>query len=90
MKNTRDLPATIPFTQHMRFVKGDFSDKHAIRDFRRFINMTQDEFADALDISIHTLRNWEQGHRHPSRPALKLLQAAAAHPSVLRNRVLVH
>jgi len=28
---------------------------------RRFVGLSQKEFAKALGISIHTLRNWEQG-----------------------------
>jgi hypothetical protein len=29
---------------------------------------TQPEFADALGIGVHTLRNWEQGRRAPEGP----------------------
>jgi putative transcriptional regulator len=40
-------------------------------------------FSDALGISVHTLRNWEQGRRSPDGPALALLRIAARHPGVL-------
>jgi putative transcriptional regulator len=48
------------------------------------LGMTQRSFSDALGISIHTLRNWEQGRRNPEGPALALLRIAARHPRVLR------
>ena len=40
-------------------------------------------FANALGISVHTLRNWEQGRRAPEGAARVLLQVAAKHPEVL-------
>ena len=54
---------------------------------RRFVAMTQEQFALALGISIHTLRNWEQGRRTPEGPALALLRIAARHPRVLRENL---
>ena len=54
---------------------------------RRFIGLSQAKFADALGISVHTLRNWEQGRRSPHGPALALLRIAARHPRVVRENV---
>jgi putative transcriptional regulator len=45
--------------------------------------------ATALAISVHTLRNWEQGRRTPEGPALALLRIAARHPLVLRESIAV-
>jgi putative transcriptional regulator len=53
------------------------------RDIRTRMGLTQEEFAAALSISVKTLRNWEQGRRQPSGPAMRLLQIAAKHPEVL-------
>ena len=50
---------------------------------RTHLDLTQEEFAAALCISVKTLRNWEQGRREPSGPAMRLLQIAAKHPEVL-------
>ena len=50
---------------------------------RRFLGMTQQAFSDALGISVHTLRNWEQGRRSPEGRALALLRIAARNPGVL-------
>jgi putative transcriptional regulator len=44
----------------------------APKNLRRRLNMTQEEFADALDIPIATLRNGEQG-RHGIDPAARSL-----------------
>jgi putative transcriptional regulator len=60
-----------------------------IADLRRFTGLTQQEFATALGISVHTLRNWEQGRRRPEGPALALLRVVARHPRVLRENLAV-
>jgi hypothetical protein len=46
-------------------------------------NLSQEEFAAALCISVKTVRNWQHGCREPSGPAMRLLQIAAKHPEVL-------
>jgi putative transcriptional regulator len=53
------------------------------REIRAKLGMTQEEFAAALCISVKTLRNWEQGRRDPSGPAMRLLQIAEKHPGIL-------
>ena len=57
------------------------------REIRARLGMTQEEFADALCISVKTLRNWEQGRRDPSGPAMRLLQIAEKHPEILLEAV---
>jgi putative transcriptional regulator len=49
--------------------------------------LSQSEFANALGVSVGTLRAWEQGRREPSRAAQTLLKIAARHPLVLREAV---
>jgi putative transcriptional regulator len=53
------------------------------RAIRERLHLTQEEFAAALCISVATLRNWEQGRREPSGPAMRLLQIAAKHPQII-------
>lgn len=60
-----------------------FADEPDPRRIRDRMGLTQEEFAAALCISVKTLRNWEQGRREPSGPAMRLLQIAAKHPEVL-------
>lgn len=53
------------------------------RAIRSKLDLTQEEFAAALEVPLSTLRNWEQGRRRPEGAAVKLLKIAAAHPEVL-------
>jgi putative transcriptional regulator len=82
-----DFKRAIPRKQRERIARGDIRSGDDIVALRRFINMTQIQFADALGISVHTLRNWEQGRRTPEGPALALLRIAARHPRVLRENL---
>jgi putative transcriptional regulator len=58
-----------------------------VRALRRFICLTQEQFAEALGISVHTLRNWEQDRVKPDGPGLALLRIAARHPRILRENI---
>ena len=60
-----------------------FVDEPDPRAIRESLKLTQEEFAAALCISVKTLRNWEQGRRAPSGPAMRLLQIAAKHPEII-------
>ncbi|MEA3354499.1 MAG: NadS family protein [Campylobacterota bacterium] len=53
------------------------------KDIRNKMSLTQDQFATLMNISVHTLRNWEQGRRHPEGPARVLLNVVNNHPEVL-------
>ena len=83
----RDFERAIPRRQRERIIRGRISSGDDVVALRRFIGMTQQQFADALGISVHTLRNWEQGRRSPEGPALALLRIAARHPRVLRENL---
>lgn len=83
----RDFERAIPRKLRLRIARGNISGGGDIAALRGFVGMTQAEFADALGISVHTLRNWEQGRRSPEGPALALLRIAARHPRVLRENL---
>ena len=53
------------------------------KDIRAKLSLTQEKFAALMNISVHTLRNWEQGRRHPDGPARVLLNVVNNHPEVL-------
>ncbi len=82
-----DFERAIPRKQRERIIRGQIDSKKDIVALRKFTGLTQEEFADALGISVHTLRNWEQGRRSPEGPALALLRIAARHPRVLRENL---
>ena len=82
-----DFARAIPRAQRKRIARGEIKGGEDVAALRSFIGLTQDQFARALGISIHTLRNWEQGRRSPEGPALALLRIAARHPRVLRENL---
>ncbi|MFP4487143.1 MAG: helix-turn-helix domain-containing protein [Campylobacterales bacterium] len=55
------------------------------KDIRAKLSLTQEKFAALMNISVHTLRNWEQGRRHPEGPARVLLNVVNNHPEVLED-----
>ena len=54
-----------------------------VKKIRSDYQLSQNEFAALLGISVKTLRNWEQGRRTPEGAARVLLQVAAKHPEVI-------
>lgn len=44
-----------------------------IRELRRFVGLTQKEFAEKYDIPIGTLRRWEYGESQPAPYVIKLI-----------------
>ncbi len=77
----------IPARQRKRLMQGRFESGEDITALRNFVGLTQAEFAQALEISVHTLRNWEQGRRKPEGPALALLRIAARHPRIIHENL---
>ena len=77
----------IPASVRRRLMAGRFESAEDVVALRRFIGLTQVELARAMGISVHTLRNWEQGRRRPEGPALALLRIAARHPRIIRENV---
>ena len=60
-------------------------DEPDAKSIRTQMQLTQDEFAGLLNISVYTLRNWEQSRRKPEGPARVLLGIAATHPEVFAH-----
>ena len=80
--------SAIPARVRKRLRQGRFESGEDIAALRKFIGLTQQEFARAIEISVHTLRNWEQGRRKPEGPALALLRIAARHPGIIRENLV--
>lgn len=51
-----------------------------VQAIRKRLSKSQAEFARMIGVSPATLRNWEQGRRHPHGPARALLRVAAKNP----------
>jgi DNA-binding transcriptional regulator YiaG len=81
------LARAIPARLRKRLMKGRFESGGDIVALRRFVGLTQVEFARAIEISVYTLRNWEQGRRKPEGPAIALLRIAARHPRIIRENL---
>jgi putative transcriptional regulator len=82
-----DLQRSIRHTVRERLMAGTVASGEDVVALRRFTGLTQSAFARALGISVHTLRNWEQGRRRPEGPALALLRVVARHPQVLKENL---
>ncbi|OQY46071.1 MAG: transcriptional regulator [Candidatus Parabeggiatoa sp. nov. 2] len=54
-----------------------------VKTLRETLEMNESGFAHALNISVNTLRHWEQGKRQPKGPALVLLKVIAEKPDVM-------
>jgi putative transcriptional regulator len=53
----------------------DYSDQASfVRQVRARCGLTQAAFAEKIEVPIETVRNWEQGKRHPRGPARALLK----------------
>jgi putative transcriptional regulator len=81
------LDRAISARARRRLMNGQFQSGDDVAVLRKFVGLTQAEFAKAIGISVHTLRNWEQGRRHPEGPAIALLRIAARHPRVIRENL---
>lgn len=92
MNDIRELTAeqiarAIPARVRRRLMLGQFESGDDVAMLRRFVGLTQARFAQAIGISVHTLRNWEQGRRRPEGPAIALLRIAARHPRIIRENI---
>ncbi len=82
-----DFEGAISQRKRERFIQGRFECGEDFISLRKFVGLTQEAFSQALSISVHTLRNWEQGRRQPEGPAIALLRIAARHPRIIRENL---
>lgn len=86
---SRQLARAIPAHVRKRLIRGQFKSGKDVAALRRFVGLTQAQFARAMGISVRTLRGWEQGSLQPEGPAIALLRIAARHPRVIRESLRV-
>ena len=53
-----------------------------VRRLRRRLGLSQSEFSSRINVSIDTIRNWEQGKRRPTGAAKSLLKVLDKAPEV--------
>jgi putative transcriptional regulator len=58
-----------------------------VKAIRRSLRMSQHRFAAAYRIPLPTLKNWEQGRRHPDAPAAAYLLAIKRRPKEIMEAV---
>ncbi len=51
-----------------------------VKSIRAKLGLSQTQFSRLIGVPPGTLRNWEQGVRRPTGPALALLRVAQKHP----------
>jgi putative transcriptional regulator len=78
-----DFKRAISGKLRRKLAAGKINSGADVTALRKFVGLSQVEFAKALGISVSTLRNWEQGRRMPEGPALALLRIAARHPRII-------
>ena len=61
--------------------------KEMIASIRNALSLSQAVFADVLNVSLGTVRSWEQGLRAPDGAAARLLQVAEQNPAALTRYV---
>lgn len=58
-------------------------DAARIRQIRQRLDLSQQAFADLLNVSVAAVRSWEQGVRTPDGASIRLLDIAERHPEAL-------
>jgi DNA-binding transcriptional regulator YiaG len=81
-----DLPVPPPLTARTVVVAGAprFDAVH-IQQLRHRLNVSQRVFAEMLNVSLSTVRHWEQGLRTPDGASRRLLEIAERDPTVLEQ-----
>jgi len=62
-------------------------DRSPISALRRRLNMTQEEFAHAIGVTVSTVNRWENGHIEPSRLARKAMESLMARNPEASNAI---
>ena len=76
LKEFRDKP------QELKRYKFEPAD---VKGIRQKFDMTQQQFADFLMISIRTLQKWEQGERYPDGASHTLLRVMEKEPEAVKR-----
>ena len=81
-QNALDDPDNPPLTEEQLARARRVPDVRAIRTA---LGMTQEEFARAYEISLYSIRDWEQGRSRPDFTARTLLRVIERRPEMVRE-----
>jgi len=62
-------------------------DAQEIKNIRKNLNVSQSVFAKLLNVSLSSVRQWEQGIRKPSGSTMILLELLQREPTILNYRL---
>lgn len=79
---SKDFERAITREQRLRLISGDWKSGD-LAALRRYLGLSQKQFALRIGISTNTLQNWEQERRNPDGPAKALLRLIAKYPRLL-------
>ncbi|MCC8483172.1 MAG: type II toxin-antitoxin system MqsA family antitoxin [Rickettsia endosymbiont of Labidopullus appendiculatus] len=89
MKIRRDIGTEIlQSIQEIKTRKGNvqkIETKDDIVNIRKYLQLSQVDFAVLMGINVRTLQEWEQGRRKPRGAAISLLKIASKHPQIFIN-----
>lgn len=77
------VPAPPPTFSPLRAYAAAVDEAERIRQIRQRLDVSQRDFAEMLNVSLSTVRSWEQGLRVPDGASLRLLDIAERQPDVL-------
>lgn len=83
----RPLPPPSPYSGSVPVERPPTFNANRIREIRRSFDVSQRVFADLLNVSLATVRAWEQGVRTPDGAAMRLLSIAERSPKTILEAV---
>jgi putative transcriptional regulator len=81
-----DFASAMSEAQRCRIMAGRL-EAGDVAALRRFVQLTHEQFAEALGISVCTLQSWEEDRVRPDGPGLMLLRIAARSPRSIRQNL---
>jgi putative transcriptional regulator len=79
---SKDFERAITREERLRLISGEWETGDPAT-LRKYLGLSQKQFALRIGISINTLQNWEQGRRNPDGPAKALLRLIAKYPKLI-------
>lgn len=79
----RPIPPPSPYSGNVTVEPPPVFSTDRIRAIRRGVGVSQPVFAELLNVSLATVRAWEQGLRTPDGAATRLLSVAERHPETI-------